>query len=257
MKKTWWWIALGGLLTLTAVVLATFPAHLAWRWWGERLPDLRLNGVSGTVWKGTAVRASLRGQALGRLAWELAPLSLLRGQPSARLVLDGPGLQLAGDLSDAGAGRVRIERLDVDAQADWLAPALAIPALEPTGRLQLRGASLTLAANGQPEAIDARIEWQDAGVRGRVVARLGTLAIEARGREGRIQASIADAGDGELEVRGNALVEHGSYRSEIVLLPRVEQGPVVEALQWVGEPRAEGGRLLLIEGRIESMEESL
>ncbi|GMU42243.1 MAG: type II secretion system protein N [Xanthomonadales bacterium] len=254
MKKTWWWIALAGLLALAGVLMATFPAQLAWRWWGERAPDLKLNGVSGTVWNGQAVRASLRGHALGRLQWRIAPLSLLRGRPAAQLSLDGDGLKLDADLADAGEGRVRIEHLEVDADANWLAPALAIPALEPTGRLRVRGASLTLAANGWPEALEARIEWIEAGVRGTVVARLGTLMIDARGRDGRIQANIADGGDGEVEIRGSALIDQGSYRSEVVLLPRVAAGPVVEALRWIGEPRPEGGRLLRIEGRIEPTE---
>lgn len=257
MKKAWIWISLGAALALAGVVLATFPAQLAWRWWGERLPDLKLNGVSGTVWNGSAVRSSVRGQALGRLHWELSPLSLLRGQPAARLGLEGPGLKLSGDVADAGGGRVRIEGLDVDGDAGWLAPALAIPALEPTGSIVVRGASVTLEANGQPTALDARVEWREAGVRGQVVARLGTLVIEARGRDGRIQASIADQGDGEVEVRGSAIVDQGSYRSETTLVARVQQGPVVEALQWVGEPRPEGGRLLIIEGRIAPTESRL
>lgn len=257
MRRAGGWLTLAALLILASVVVATFPAAVAWRWWGKELPELTLNGVEGTVWHGSSGRASVRGQALGKLEWNLSPLSLLRGEPAVELAIEGAGLKLSGAFATDERRRIRIERLKVDADAAWLAPALAIPALEPTGRIVAEGASALLGADGVPEALDARLEWQQAGVRGTVVARLGTLVIEAHGRDGRILATIADQGDGELEVRGSASIEGGSYRSETVLVPRSAQGPVVEALQWVGEARPEGGRRLLIEGRILATEVAL
>ena len=257
MKKTWLLITAALLLMLTVVLLATFPAALAWRWWGERAPDLKLQGISGTIWNGTATRVAVRGQALGRMQWQLPFLRLVSGDPGISVDLAGPGIKLKGDLARGADGTLAISGLHAEAEAGWLAPALAIPELEPTGLLVTEGATLLLSRTGMPRAIDARIEWRNAGVRGQVVARLGTLTIEAHGQDGRISASVADQGDGEVEVRGTAQVDQGNYRSETILIPRVQQGPVVEALQWVGAPRPEGGRLLIVEGRINVPEEML
>jgi general secretion pathway protein N len=257
MKKTWFLITAATLLALTVVIVATFPAALAWRWWGERAPDLKLQGVSGTIWNGTATRVAVRGQSLGRLQWQVPLLRLLGGNPGVSIDLSGPGMKLKADIAGAADGALAISRLAAEAEAGWLGPALAIPELEPTGLLVTDGASLLLSRTGLPRAIDARIEWRDAGVRGQVVARLGTLVIEAHGKDGRIEASVADQGDGDVEVLGGALIDQGSYRSETILVPRVTQGPVVEALQWVGTPRPEGGRLLVVEGRIMVLEETL
>ncbi len=257
MKKTWFLITAVTLLVLTVVVAATFPAALAWRWWGERIPDLKLQGVSGTIWNGGATRVAVRGQALGRMQWKVPVMRLLSGDPGVYIDLSGPGMKLKADIAGAADGALAIGPMYAEAEAGWLGPALAIPELEPTGLLVTDGASLLLSRAGVPRAIDARIEWRDAGVRGQVVARLGTLVIEAHGEEGRIEVSVADQGDGDVEVLGGALIDQGSYRSETILVPRVTQGPVVEALQWVGAPRPEGGRLLVVEGHIKVLEETL
>lgn len=257
MKKTWLLIAALTLLALTVVVGVTFPASLAWRWWGAQAPDVRLIGVSGTVWNGAASRVIVRGHTLGRLEWQLSPWRLLRGQPQAQLAIVGTGLKLSGEVSRHGEREVQIDRFAADAEADWLAPVLAIPALEPTGRLVAEGARLVMSANGMPREVDARIEWREAGVRGQVVARLGTLVIEAHGRDGRIDASVSDRGDGEVEVSGSAHLDQGQYRSETALIARSQSGPVVEALQWIGAPRSEGGRLLIVEGRLDLPGEQL
>lgn len=257
MKRTWFLIAAATLLALSVVVLATFPAAVAWKWWGARAPDLKLQGISGTVWNGTATRVSVRDQMLGRMEWRLPFWALIRGAPSVRVDLSGPELKLSALIARHSANAISLSELGIEAQARWLGPALAIPELEPTGLVVTENASLVLTRGGMPQAIDAAIEWRNAGVRGQVVARLGTVLIQAHGSDGRIQASVVDQGDGEVEIRGTASIDQGSYRSETILVPRVEQGPVVEALQWVGAPRPGGGRVLIVEGRITVLEESL
>lgn len=238
------------LLTAALAVALTLPAAVAWGWWGERVPDVRLQGVNGTIWDGGATRVSVRGQVLGELHWQWSPWQVLAGKPRLRVQIEGPGLKFAGELLRSDASQLAIEHLNVETEAGWLAPALAIPELEPTGLLVTHDASVVLAMTGLPQTLDARIEWRDAGVRGQVVARLGTLVIEARGADGRIDAKVHDVGDGDVDIQGTATLEQGRYRSEVILLPRVDQGPVIEALQWVGQPREQGGRLLIVEGTL-------
>lgn len=255
--RRWWWIGLLGALLVVMVVMATFPASLAWRQVEHRLPELRLQGVEGTIWSGQAYRLAVRGQPLGVLRWQLSPWALLRGTAQVDWNLQGPGLQLSARLSVSGADERVLENVTGEADAGWLGPALAIPELEPTGQLRVEGARVRLDGQGLPRDVDARLDWLNAGVRGKAVARLGTLHIVATGADGEIDLDVADGGDGELEVRGGATLRGHHYRSEIVLIPRVSEGPVVEAMQWVGEPRAGGGRLLIVEGQILVPEELL
>lgn len=257
MIRRWLLLGLVGLLVLAVVVAATFPAAVAWRWWGDRVPDLRLQGITGSVWSGTAQRVAVRGQTLGTLRWQLSPWALFGGVVQADVDLSGPGLKLSSGVRAERNGPILLEDLSAEAEAGWLAPALAIPALEPTGTLSLSGARLLLDRTQLPREVDATLYWNQAGVRGQAVARLGNLTVVAKGRDGQIQLDIRDAGDGELEVRGTATLDGDRYRSEVVLVPRVAEGPVVQALQWVGEPRAEGGRLLIVEGQIVVPQETL
>lgn len=257
MKRSWLLIAGFSLILLVGVVLATFPAAIAWNWWGERAPGLTLQGVSGTVWKGRAMRASVRGQVLGQLDWQLSPWRALTGNPQIQVKLTGTDLNLSAQIAALGEHEIAISALSAQAQANWLAPVLAIPALDPTGLLVTENANMVLTRLGLPREIDAQLLWRDAGVRGQVVAHLGTLQINARGSNGLIDASVNDSGDGDLEVRGSARLDQGNYRVETILVPRVTVGPIVEALQWIGAPRAEGGRLLIVEGRVEVPQETL
>ncbi len=257
MKRSWLLIMGFSLLVLLGTVLVTFPAVLAWNWWGTNAPGLTLQGVSGTLWKGSAMRASVRGQALGRLDWQLSPWRTITGNPQIQVQLSGTDLNLSALIAARGEHEIAITALNAQAQAGWLAPVLAIPALEPTGMLVTQNANMVLTRLGLPRDIDAQLEWRDAGVRGQVVARLGTLQISARGSNGLIDASVNDRGDGDLEVRGNARLDQGNYRVETILVPRVSAGPIVEALQWIGAPRMEGGRLLVVEGRVDVGQETL
>ena len=52
-------------------------------------------------------------------------------------------------------------------------------------------------------------------------------------------------------------LEDLAYRGEVRLSARVAEGPVVEALQWIGMPSGDGGRLLIVEGRLLLTEETL
>ncbi len=249
MKR--WFLGTVVVLLLLAVVLAvTFPAALAWHWIADRAPGIKLQGLNGTLWSGEAARFSAGSNNLGRLKWTLSPWRLLRGEVNSQLNLDGPGIKMSALVRQTADGGLAITDLSGEAEAKWLGPALAIPVLEPSGTLSIANASATLDAAGLPQAVNAELVWRDAGVRGQVMARFGTITIASHGDGGRILTTIADSGDGELEVNGSATLDQRVYHSEIRLRARASEGPVVEALKWIGEASPDGGRLLIIDGHL-------
>lgn len=255
-SRRWLWIGLGGLLLLLVLVVATFPAGLAWRHWSERVAGVELAGVQGSIWQGSARELAVRGQRLGKLEWRLSPWSALTGKPRVELTVDGPDLRVSGTWQALVIGS-ELSALNGEIAAGWFAPALDIPALEPTGRITVAEGRLVLDAQGVPNGGDLALRWLEAGVRGQVQARLGTIVIEARGSEGRIAASVSDGGDGDVAIAGQFQLEHLAYRGQVRLNARVSEGPVVEALQWIGMPSGDGGRLLIVEGRLLLNEESM
>lgn len=253
--RRWLWIVLAGLLLVSVLVVATFPAALAWRHLSAYVVAVELGGLQGSVWRGRARELVLRGQRLGSLEWRLSPLATLGGRPRAELWIEGPDLHLSGTWQATTEGSA-VSSLNGEIAAGWFAPALDIPALEPTGRVTVADGRLLLDADGVPNGGELILRWLDAGVRGQVQARFGTLIIEARGSAGRIVAQVSDAGDGDVAIAGEFQLEQRAYRGQVRLHPRVAEGPVVEALKWIGMPSADGGRLLTVEGRVLSEEES-
>jgi len=248
--KRWFLGSLVVLILLTVILAVTFPAALAWHWLADRAPGIKMQGLNGTLWSGEAARFSAGGHQLGRLKWTLSPWRLVQGEVNSELNLDGPGIQLSALVRRTADGGLAIADVSGKAEAKWLAPALAIPVLEPTGMLSISQASAKLDAAGLPRAVDAELVWRDAGVRGQVMARFGTITIASHGEEGRIVTTIADAGDGELAVQGRSTLDQTVYHSEIHLRSRATEGPVVEALKWIGEATPDGGRLLIIDGHL-------
>jgi hypothetical protein len=140
--------------------------------------------------------------------------------------------------------------LQGEVDAAWLAPALAIPELTPAGRLEVEVEQLRLDAEQMPLDIVARLHWREAGVRGRAEASFGDIEILANGLNGRIGAEVRSVAGADLDIDGRIQLAERRYQAEFVLLPRVSSGPLIQALAWVGEPRAEGGRLLKVEGQL-------
>ena len=70
-------LAIVGGAVFVGVGLATLPASLV----VDRLPrDLKVEGVSGTVWNGAADVIRLHGTSLGGFGWSLEPAALLGGE---------------------------------------------------------------------------------------------------------------------------------------------------------------------------------
>ncbi len=255
-SRRWLWIGLGGLLLLLVLVAATLPAALAWRHLSGQVSGVELAGVQGSIWQGSARELAVRGQRLGKLQWRLSPWATLGGKPRVDLAVEGPDLRLSGTWQALASGS-EFSALSGEIAAGWFAPALDIPALEPTGRITVADGRLVLDAQAIPNGGDLTLRWLEAGVRGQVQARLGTIVIDARGSEGRITASVSDGGDGDVAIAGQFHLQDLAYRGEVRLNARVSEGPVVEALQWIGMPSGDGGRLLIVEGRLLLNEESL
>ena len=246
----WILVGLGGLLALLLVGVLTLPAATAYAWFHPPQSNVSLSGLQGSIWTGEAASLRVDGHELGRLNWRISPWQSLWGARSLDFELQGPALKLRGTAQAAAAGEIQLQALQGEVDAAWLAPALAIPELTPAGRLEVEVEQLRLDAEQMPLDIVARLYWREAGVRGRAEAQFGDIEILANGLNGRIGAEVRSVEGADLAIDGRIQLAERRYQAEFVLLPRVSSGPLIQALAWVGEPRAEGGRLLKVEGQL-------
>ncbi len=248
MKILKWLLVLFVLgLLLVGGLVALMPAKFVVDRFADRLGPIRLEGVSGTIWRGQAASLGYADQRLGALRWSIHPMALLSQRLDVDLVLEGG--EFAGEtFASLGAGSLRLERARLAMDARMLQPALDIPALELRGKVDLAIAEAELVA-GLPRKLKGEAHWRNAAVAGSAEALLGDLRAEfLTATDGAIIGTVEDLG-GPLMLDGQFRAALAGYEASAVLGARDGNPQVVEALRYVGEPQPDGTSLLVIGGR--------
>jgi general secretion pathway protein N len=235
------------LAALGALALATCPADVAWRWLGPRLPQLHLQDVSGTLWHGRAGHAAAYGLDLGTLGWTLQVSPLLHLDAVVQVEVGGAPFAGHGTIERAADGSVAFRDVSLTLPAQAAAPALGIPALQLIGTIQVDVAHARLLGVWPMDTAGHAL-WRDAAVAGAAQAPLGDLqATFASTADGAIAGVVSDRG-GPLQLAGTFNATLGRYTAQARLAARGDNPQLREALQYIGQPQADGSRELLIEG---------
>ncbi len=244
----WLLLGLSVLLLLALLLVATAPADLAYRWFAHRLGPVRAEGLSGSVWNGSASGVSVFGTALGPANWRLDGWSVLRGAAHGDIALAGEVVQGKAALRRVD-GAWRLEDVAAEFPASVLGPALDIPALILTGTVRVE-AKYAALRGGVLESADGIATWREIVIAGAAQARVDGLEarfVPAPG--GGVDANLRDLG-GSLAVDGRVEVRAGRYSAQVRLAARDADPQVGEALQYIGERMSDGSTLLRIEGNL-------
>lgn len=238
------------LVLLGGVALWTLPAQLAYRWGADRLGPIRLDDLSGTVWNGRAGRASAFGQSLGALEWHLDKAPLLAGRLGAQLRLSGGQVEASGAVTRERDGLLRATGVDFRLPAALAEPALDIPALHLQGEIVGR-LDEAVVRGGWAEGARGSARWTHAGVSGQAEARFGDLLLDfAAQPDGSVKGTVKDDASSNLAVDGQFVVRAAQFDAQASLSARNEDPTLREALQYIGEPQANGSSLLKIHGQL-------
>lgn len=246
MKK----FLLAVIVVLVVLGLAwwSLPAETVWHRVSERVPMVRLQGVTGRVWSGQAEGVSVRAIPLGSAQWQFSPVAGLRGRADGQLSLAGGPAQLTAMLS-ADRSDVTLRDLRATLPAKMLEPALDIPALRLLGEIRIEAPDVVLK-DGVLQSAQGFLEWKDLGVSGLAEARLGGLRVDFAPEGVVVVGRVRDLG-GPLAVDGTIRVQGQVFSAEIHLDARDDS--VREALLYIGERKPNGGSLLRIDGAIEKL----
>lgn len=234
------------VLGLLALLAWKMPASLALGLAGGTLEPLRLDGVSGTLWRGQALDARVLGEPIGRLQWTLAPMALLRGGLDVDFMLDGERYAGSGHLMRRD-GRLRFEHTDIELPAATLAPLVDLPSLDLRGRVRLVLDHAELL-DGVPVMLSGSALWQEAAVSGAAAASLGEITATFEGSVGKGFRGVLDDNGGPLDVDGGFQAGFTGYSVDVRLKARPGHPQVEQALRYVGQPQADGSVRLLVEG---------
>ena len=244
MKRTLW-ITLIAVLGFAIILLARFPAT----WAAAALPkDVTCAQVAGTVWDGSCAGLVAQGMAVGDVSWELHALRLFSGKLAAYLDITRGEHFVRGDVEASSGSLITASNVQADLPLD----RAYIPQLPANlGGHMSAFLQLLRVERGMLTAIQGHVEAHDLVERGAQTTELGSYSVDFPAGDAKSEpvgrlASLS----GPLDVQGTLrLTRAPGY----IVEGQVAAGPgaapqLVQQLQYLGTPDAQGKRPFSIEG---------
>lgn len=249
-KLAWLALGLGAYLVFT---IAKFPAGTAYRWFAP--PELRLAGITGTVWQGGAELGSVPGLPLSDLRWDLHAWPLLTG----RLAGDFEARLAEGFVrGSVSASTSRVAFADLEASTSLPVLRALLPLNDTQGLVSVALEQLELSDGWPVNALGSLRLGQlevapliPAG--GPALIPLGNYELRFLDSAGQgIRAELSDSG-GPLEANGllrlgldRSYALEGNVRARAEAPEMLTQGLAI----MTGEPDAEGRRPFSLTGSL-------
>ncbi len=235
-----------GLIVFFGVLLFSFPARVAYRWFAP--PDIQLTGISGSIWNGSAVEGLAAGAYVQDISWKLKPGSIFAG----KLEFATSGRPASGLLSaDVAASLDRslsLSNINGRLPLDLVHPALQQNRI--SGDVTLSFASLVMR-DGMPVDIDGTITIANLFLPDLSATRLGDYKADFRTENGNVVAIVDDL-SGDLDISGTLTL---SPNRNYLLLGEVAARPgappsITQQLQFLGSADQRGFRPFRFEGTL-------
>jgi general secretion pathway protein N len=232
------------IVAFAAIVLARLPAS----WLLPSGGAFSCVSVEGSLWSGYCSGLAVRGTPLGDLTWQLRPSRLFLGRLAAHIDLEHPPAASArGDVEIGLGGTVVAHNLTASLPLD---PTI-LPAVPPTltGSLHVDLALVKVTKKGVVSALQGSIEAHDLVDHGGYVTPLGNFAVTFPGGGSQPTGNVQDLG-GPLSVQGTlVLTPQPGYDLSAYVTPRASASqPLVNTIQFLGSPDAQGRRQFAMQG---------
>ena len=219
MQRVWRLLALG-VAAYLLILITTFPAARVTGMLEERVPDLSVQAVSGSVFSGQAGRVIWQDLDLGPVHWHFRPVALLLGSVEYRAELTHPANhgQLTAGVSLTG--RVYAQDLELVVLPDRVLNHYSPVEVTTSGELLLAFEEIDLA-DMFSNTTTGRIAWRDAVILEPVNMVLGQLELGVQGSAEALVGEVIEGG--ELGASGKVSLSRDSrYRIELLLQPGVD-----------------------------------
>jgi general secretion pathway protein N len=235
-----------GVAALVVGLVATFPARIAYRWFGP--DEVALSGISGSIWNGAATQGSAGGLYLSELAWRFRPLSLLSLKAGYAVSGRLPAGFIESKVAFGPGGRVYLDDLATAVPLAYLDPLLPMTGIGGDVTVQFR--RLTLA-EGFPATADGTLSISGLILRPLSPSALGDFRAVFQTDDGVISALVEDV-SGVLDVNGNLILQSDRTYSFVGQVAADANAPaaVVEQLRFLGSPDQQGRREFRFEGSL-------
>lgn len=212
-----WWCA--GICLYLICLLGTFPASYAVAWLQRRVPAVRLTGVSGSVWAGTAQEAAWQSQTWGFVRWRFDWSALFSGYfVGYHLHLHNPDITLQARVA-ANGGSLMLQDVTGNLPVSRLQPWLPLPPGSVNGQLNIKIQRMVLV-NAQPTVATGTIKLISLSLTWPQPVTLGDYQLQLQTKTDGIHGNLLDT-SGPLMVQGSLhLAPDGNYQLNGVLASR-------------------------------------
>jgi general secretion pathway protein N len=235
-----------GILVFFAVLLATFPARVAYNWFAPA--ELQLSGIAGSVWNGSAAEGRAAGAYIRNINWQFRPSALLSGKLGFRTRSNPASGTLNADVGISPGGDLFLSRLSGNLPLDLLHPAMQQNGIR--GDIALAFDTVVIR-NGIPVVAEGSVTVSDFYVPDMSSARLGDFRADFQTNDDAVVGSIEDV-SAVLDVAGTiSLNQDGLYTfiGQVAPTPLTPQS-VVNQLRFLGSANERGQHEFRFEGQL-------
>lgn len=239
-------IVLSGLLVFLLVLVVTFPARVAYRWFAP--PDLQLSDISGSVWNGSASEGMAGGAYIRDISWRMKPAALLTGKLKFETSANPASGAMNADVAVGVGGSLTLTNLSGNVPLDLVHNAFQQAGI--SGDVSLEFSSLVLE-NGLPVEATGSITVANFFARDLSAGVLGDYRADFQTSGENILASVEDLA-GVLEVVGVITINPDrSYSLVGDVAARPGAPPSIEQqLRFLGSVDERGLRPFRFEGQL-------
>lgn len=232
------------VLTVAIALIVSFPARIAYRWAAS--PFIKMSGIQGTVWNGSARRFSTNGVYLHGLTWKMRPLQLLTG----RAYYDVSGSPVSGffesEVAASLGGSLTIHNLTAAVPLQMFANAANIAGLRGGANLKFERLELV---SGRATAMDGSVDVTNLVVPMLSGSSLGGYRAEFFTQNNGIVASVEDT-DGVFDLAGSLQLNPDksyAFLGQVVAKPQAPEN-LKNQLKYLPAANDRGQHELRLEG---------
>lgn len=237
---------IAGILVFLGVLLATFPARVAYNWFAPA--ELRLSGITGSVWNGSATEGKAGGAYVRDITWKFLPASVLSGKLAFTTTSRPASGTMQTVLAVSPGGTLLLSELSGNVPMNLLHPALEQNGIRGDVDLDFKTVEMQ---NGKLVAADGTVTISDFFVPDLSPSRIGDFRAEFQTGDNGLVGRVEDL-SGILDVAGTiSLNRDGVYTLSGVVAPTPMTPPaVVNQLRFLGSPNEQGQHPFRFEGQL-------
>ena len=244
-----------GILALTLFLIINIPAALVINALKDKIPEIKIQNVSGTLWQGSAQQVTVQSKHVFKnVDWSICLSYLLIAEACVEFDAIYNKNPLSGQLNVDLNKNIQAKNIKTTMSAQALGQMITLPMGEIAGDISVDLSELNWRQGDIPSA-NGVIKWNRASITIAETAQLGDVTISlTESEENPINAQISNQG-GQLSIGGLASVStETDYSLDLNFTPNKKASKnLKDSLSLFARPQANGSFVLKNSGNLKQL----